>query len=158
MKGIRYLGILAMVLGVVGLVAGIVAVRQGGDITTQVTDAMVMERVTYGGDLVKLTPAGIVEVDEEIVGIVDTAIEAQYMADVLKAHRSEQGFYSELERDDPARDTILKAITMENSLTLAQMGFAAGDMATKLGGVLAIIGIAIVGLGVGLYRLSGRVS
>ena len=158
MKGIRYLGILAMVLGVVGLVAGIVAVRQGGDIMTQVTDAMVLERVTYGGDLVKLTPAGVVPVEGTMDGFVDTQIEAQYMADVLKAHRSETGYYTELDREDPARQSILNAMTIENSLTLAQTGFVAGDMATKLGGVLAIIGIAIVGLGVGLYRLSGRIS
>ena len=85
-------------------------------------------------------------------------LEAQFMANTLREHRLDLGVYSELARDDPRRDTILKAMTMENSLNLAQLGYGMTTVVVISGIYMAIMGIALGGAGLGLYRLSARAS
>jgi hypothetical protein len=106
---------------------------------------MQVEQITYGGA-------------EEIEGVIDTATEAELMAGILREHRLDIGIYSELDRDDPQRDTILKAMTIENSLNLAQLGYGMTTVVIVSGVSMVIIGIALGGTGLGLYRLSGRAS
>ena len=101
----------------------------------------------------KLTSAGIVKVDKAIKGIVDTAAEAKLMADTLKSHRSKLGFYTEMKMNDPAREIILKSMTMESSLGLAQLGFGVTTLALGAGIFMIITGIAIGGTGLALRRI-----
>ncbi len=141
----RNLGKVVLLLGLVALVFGTVFIGQGIAKNTMITEAMQVEQITYGGA-------------EEIEGVIDTAAEAELMAGVLKEHRMEIGVYSELDREDPQRDTILKAMTIENSLNQAQMGFGIVTVVIVSGIFMVIIGIAVSGTGLMLYRLGGKAS
>ncbi len=141
----RNLGRTVLLLGVVALVMGAVFITQGIAKSNMITEAMRLEQVTYGGA-------------EEIEGIIDTPEEAQLMAGVLREHRLDIGIYTTLERDAPERDTILKAMTMENSLNLAQLGYGMTTVVIVSGVFMVIMGVAIGGMGLGLYRLSGRTA
>ncbi len=133
-------------LVVIVLLVAIISIAMGGFFISQgvskgnlVVEAMRLEKVTYGG------------ADGEIDGIIDTPQEAQIMAGILREHRLDSyGYYSELERDDPDRETILKAITMENSLNLAQLAYGLSDVVKATGAFMIIIGLA---LGVTGYAL-----
>ncbi len=92
---------------------------------------MVSENITYGG-------AG-----SSIVGVIDNVQEAQQMADILKEHRQAMGNYSQLKRDDPNRQTILNAMTMENSLNLAQIGGGLTQVVEAMGVFMIIIGLTL---------------
>lgn len=137
------LGRIVLLLGVVALVLGAVFIVQGVAKSNMITEAMQIEQATYGGG-------------EEIEGIIDTPEEALLMASILREHRLDIGIYTELTRDDPQRDAILNAMTIENSLNLAQLGYGVTTVVIVTGGFMIIIGIALGGIGLGLYRLSGR--
>ncbi len=141
----RNLGKVVLLLGVVAVVIGAVFIGQGIAKNNLITEAMLVEQITYGGA-------------DEIEGVIDTATEAELMADILREHRLDIGIYTELARDDPQRDTILKAMTMENSLNLAQLGYGVTTVVIISGVFMVIMGIALGGTGLGLYRLSGRAS
>ena len=131
-------------MGRVALGRGVVFIGQGIVKNNMITEAMQMEQITDGGS-------------EEIEGFIDTAAEAKLMDGVLKEHRMEDyGIYSELGREDPKRATILKAMTMENSLNIAQMGFGVVTVVIVSGIFMVIMGIAVGSTGIVLYRLSGR--
>jgi hypothetical protein len=141
----RYLAVVVLLLGVIGLGIGAAFIVQGIDKNNVITEAMRIEQATYGGN-------------EEIAGVIDTSEEAQLMAETLREHRLDVGLYTQLERDDPRRDTILKAMTMENSLNLAQLGYGVTTVVIVSGVFMIIMGVALGGTGLGLYRLSGRAS
>ncbi len=141
----RNLGRVILLLGVVALVIGAVFIGQGVTKGNLITEAMQIEQVTFGG-----------EEGEGITGIIDNAEEAQLMANVLREHRLDIGIYTELDREDPRRETILKAMTIENSLNLAQLGYGMTTVVIVSGVFMIIMGIALGGTGLGLYRLSGR--
>ncbi len=141
----RNLGRVVLLLGVVAVSLGAVFIVQGVAKSNLITEAMQVEQITYGGA-------------DEIEGVIDTATEAELMAGILREHRLDMGIYSELDRDDPQRDTILKAMTIENSLNLAQLGYGVTTVVIVSGVSMVIMGIALGGTGLGLYRLSGRAS
>ncbi len=141
----RHLGKVVLLLGVAALVIGAIFIGQGIAKNTMITEAMRVEQITYGGA-------------EEIQGVIDTAAEAELMASVLKEHRLEIGIYSELGREDPGRATILKAMTMENSLNLAQLGYGVVTVVIGIGIFMVIVGIAVSGTGLMLYQLGGKAS
>ncbi len=141
----RNLGRVVLLLGVVALVIGAVFIGQGIAKNAMITEAMQVEQITYGGA-------------EEIDGVINTAAEAELMAGVLKEHRLELGVYSELDREAPERDTILKAMTMENSLNLAQLGYGVVTVVIVSGIFMVIIGIAVSGTGLMLYQMGGKAA
>jgi hypothetical protein len=134
MSRVKVLAGLASIVGVIAIVMGAVFISQGFAKNDMITKAMVSENITYTG-------AG-----GAITGIIDTPAEAKVMADILAEHRSELGSYSSLKRDDPNRQQILNAMTMENALTMAQMGFGLVQVVQATGGFMILIGLA---LGVG---------
>ncbi len=137
----RVLATLLLVVGVLSLVMGGVFVAQGFSKSAMITQAMRAQKVSYAG------------ADGKINGIIDTATEAQTMAGILEQHRAEQfGYYSELKRDDPNRDQILKAMTMENALNLAVMGYGLTDVVKAVGLFMGLIGLTFVASGVILTR------
>jgi hypothetical protein len=95
------------------------------------TNAMKEEKITYAA------------ADGSINGVIDTPAEAASMAAVLKEHRQSTGIYTELAKDDPARQTILNAMVMENSLNLAQMGFGLTQVVEGTGAFMILVGIAL---------------
>lgn len=140
----RYLAIVVLLLGVVSLALGITFIVQGASVSAMITERVVAERATSGA--------------EEVVGIIDTPTEVKATSDYLREHRMDLGIYTELERDDPKRATILKAMTMENSMNLATLSYGVSTVATVTGVFMLIVGIALGGTGLGLHRLSGRAS
>jgi hypothetical protein len=75
------------------------------------------------------------------------------MAAILKEHRTQNyGYYSKLDRTDPNRDQILKAITMETSLNLAQLGYGLTDVIKATGAYIGLLGITLCISGVFLAR------
>ena len=131
----KKLAIIVLLVGAVSVVMGGIFIFQGIDKGNLVIEAMCLEKVEYGG------------ADGTIEGIVDTPEEAQVMAGILREHRMENyGYYTELARDDPKRDGILKAMTMENALNLAQVGYGLSQVVILTGIFMVIIGLT---LGVG---------
>jgi len=129
----RKLAFLILVLSLISFVFGGVFITQGFDKSRLITEAMRLEKATYAGE----------DVNGAIVGVIDTPQEAAAMAEVLKKHRLEQGIYTELQRDDPKRATILSAMTMENSLHLAHVGFGLADVVKATGAFMIIVGLAL---------------
>jgi hypothetical protein len=146
-----------MLLGLVCLVVGGIFVWQSFDVKAQVTNQMKLERATYGSDTEYITLDGeLILYNETIEGIIDTEREAKLMADTLKAHRLDpvDGYppYTETERDNPDRQTILNGITIENSLGIAQMGYGISTMVLGIGAFMLVVGIALGGVGWALKR------
>ncbi len=132
----KKLAMIVLLVGVVSVVMGSIFIAQSIDKSGLITEAMSMEKVEYDG-----TDATIIE------GIVDTPVEAQEMAYILREHRVEScGYYTDLARDDPRRETIIKAITLENALNLAQVGYGLSEVVKYTGIFMVIIGLAL-GLG-----------
>lgn len=128
----RKLAIVVLLVGVVSVVMGGVFIFESIDKSNLITEAMCLENVEYGG------------ADGTIQGIIDTPAEAQVMAGILKEHRFENyGHYTELERDDPNRQKILNAMTMENSLNLAQMGYGLAEVVRYTGIFMVVIGLTL---------------
>lgn len=127
----KKLATLVVIVGIVSIVMGTFFIIQGFAKSNMITKAMSSESITYSG-------AG-----GTIVGSIDTAQEAQAMADVLKEHRQAMGVYTELKRDDPARQTILNAMTMENSLNLAQIGFGLTQVVEATGAFMILLGLTL---------------
>ena len=143
-SGIKKLGAILILAGIISLVFSGVFVFQSINASNLLTEAMCLEKATYGS------------ADGAIDGIIDTPTEAQVMANTLREHRLESyGYYSELDREDPNRDIILKAMTMENSLNLAQVGYGLADVVKYTGIFMALLGAFLVVGGVFVIR-SGR--
>ena len=136
------------------LVAALVSIAIGGLFIAQafakadlITETMVEQKVTYGG------------AEGGIDGLVDTPQEAATMASILEEHRvTNLGYYTELARDDPNRQTILNAMTMENSLNLAVMGYGLTDVVKGSGAFMIIVGLTFGAIAVSSLRKGEKTS
>ena len=141
-KHTKKLAAVLLVAGIISLVMSGIFIAQGISKANLIVDSMRMEKVAYGG------------ADGAIVGIIDTPQEAGVMANILREHRMESyGYYSELERDDPGRETILNAMTMENSLNLAQMGYGLTQVVQATGLFIGMMGLVLVAGSAFLFRI-----
>lgn len=137
----KTIAIVLILAGIISLTFGGVFVFQGFSKANLITEAMRIEKASYGS------------ADGEIEGVIDTCYEAQVMSGVLREHRMERyGTYTDLERDDPNRETILKAMTMENALNMAVLSYGVTDMAKANGAFMAVIGIGLLLGGVCVSR------
>lgn len=126
--------IVLLVLAVISLAFGAMFIYQGVNASDMLTKALVAEKVSYTADDAK----------GAIKGVIDTPEEAVVMSSILREHRLKNyGYYAELKRDDPKRDQILKAITMENSLNLAQLGFGLATVIIVTGVFMIVTGLAL---------------
>jgi len=153
----RNIGTIILLLGLVCLVIGGIFIWQSIDVKSNVVTQMKIMNESYGGQPEYLTIDGeIIEYPKQIDGIIDTQWEAKYVADTLMAHRlnPDEGYppFTEMERDDPARATVIQGITMETALTLAQVGFGISTMALGIGVFMLIAGVAFGGTGLVLRR------
>lgn len=152
MKSIRYLGIAAMLAGLVGLVIGIVFIVQSVSVKTMVAEGLTAENVTIA--LPKEGEKGYFNGN-----VIDTASEALAASEYLEGHlRESYGTYDDTERGSPERTTYLDGTTLRNSLNLAVLSFGVTTIALGAGIFMLITGIALGGAGFGLYRLDGRMS
>ena len=126
----KTLSVLVLVVGLAALALGGFFIQQGFSRAQDITDKMIEANITYGG-------AG-----GDIIGIIDTPVEARVMADILTEHSQEIGNYSEMSRDDPNRQTVLNALTMTNSLQMAVMGYGLTDVVKAVGGFMVLAGLA----------------
>ena len=134
-----------MILGVVFVVASGYTIYRGVDAKDLVRDQLVAQKI--------VTP--------EDASIPNTAVTdaatAQSMAEIIDHHarQSTGGLtYSEMERDDPARNTAFQASALQTSLYTSVMAFNVGDLVIGLGLMIGVLGLAIGGVGVALAGLA----
>jgi hypothetical protein len=132
----KRISILVLIAGLIAIVAGGVFIGMGFQKASMITEKMAEQQVTYTG------AGGIIN------GIIDTPAEAQAMSDVLAEHQASLGIYSQLAKDDPNRATILNAMTMENSLNLAIMGYGLTDVVKASGAFMVVVGLAFLAISV----------
>ena len=133
----KRVAILVLVVGLIALAVGGVFITLGFQKANLITTSMAAQNVSYAG-------AG-----GDILGIIDTPQEAQVMATILEQHRSERyGSYTSLGKDDPNRQTILNAMTMENSLNMAVLGYGLTDVVKASGAFMVLVGLAFVAISV----------
>ena len=126
--------IVLLIFAVVCLAFGAVFIQQGISKNQLITQALAFEKVKYGGE----------DAQGAIVDVIDTPKEAMVMAEILREHRTtDYGYYSELKRDDPNRDQILKALTMETSLNLAQLSYGLVTVVEVNGVFMIVVGLAL---------------
>ena len=126
--------VVLLVLAVISLAFGAAFIYQGINANNMLAKELAVEKVTYTAEDAK----------GAIKDFVDTPDEAKVMSEILREHRIDNfGYYTELKRDDPNRDQILKAITMETSLNLAQMGFGLATVIIVTGVFMIVMGVAL---------------
>jgi hypothetical protein len=149
---IRKLSILVMALGVVVFVVGGVFIGEAISKQIYITDSMRQEKVTLG-----LTPAQIAAGD-----VVDTAAEAQAVADKVRADRHAIApTYTALLADsggryDPTNPKDLsytQALNLENYLYMAVLSFGVVQEILGTGVTFLLIGIAFGATGTMLRQL-----
>ena len=141
----RYLAIMVLLVGVVSVVMGIVFVQQGFAQEDFLVTAMEQEQITVDG----------------IDGIVDSADKALLAGNTIREHR--RGIaptYGDLlgeERYNPTDTKQLsyaQALNLENYLYLAVASFGIFTVVKVTGAFMIIMGIALGGTGVLLFKLS----
>jgi len=148
---VRKLAILVLLLGVVGIGMGAVFIGQGVAQNNALKETMRLESVTY------LLP------EEEVAkgNVIDTAEEAQTVADTIREHRRNIApTYQELlgeghfDPTNPKHLSYAQALNMENYLYLAVVGFGLINAVIASGAFMIITGLALGGTGLVLLRLS----
>ena len=127
-RGVRVLGLVVAIVGVLMAVAGVVTY-----VTVQQT--LADQRITVADD------ADFLAGDK-----VDGPFSAYAQAMVIGKHAEEIGggkTYAELERDDPARDTVMTASFLQASLFTSVVAFGVAVLVIVLGALLVLIGIAL---------------
>jgi uncharacterized membrane protein len=146
----RKLSIAVMFLGAIVMIMGIVYIYQGTSKAILVRDVMRDEKVTY------LLPREEVERGK----VIDTAEEAQKVADTIKTHRHNIATtYDDLlkggqyDPTNPQHVIYTQAINLENYLYMAVLAYGLTTVVLTSGVTLVIIGLCLVLIGLVLYRL-----
>lgn len=148
---VRKLAVIILVLGLVGIVLGGVFLYQGFTKNNQLKEAMRAEQIVLGID------TGDIEEGE----LIDTGKEAQVAGDTVREHR--HGIaptYGELlggekfNATNPTQLTYAQALNLENYLYLAVLGFGFTQAVLAIGVFMIVVGLALGGTGVSLFRLT----
>jgi len=154
MKMTRYLAIVVLLLGIVGIVMGGVFIGLGMTSNNELKEAMRVEHITLG-----------IEEGQAKGQVIDSLEEAKEAGDTIREHR--RGIAATYEdllgegRFDPANPshlTYAQALNLENYLYLAVVAFGLTQSVMASGVFMVVTGIALGGTGVVLYRLSQIVS
>ncbi|MBI2856403.1 MAG: hypothetical protein HYX93_06120 [Chloroflexi bacterium] len=138
---------IAMLVGLGMIALGGLFMALGFDAKSDIRAALAKERIVTSSD----APIPGVEV-------VD-ARTAKAQQDAIEAHTfGRWGPYSELDREDPRRETYITGLTLRNSLNLAVVGFGMADMAVGIGGVTIVLGTIIAGLALPVHLLVLRLG
>lgn len=130
-KGIKVVGIILAVLGVVFLVAGIVTYAV-------ISSTLGDQKITVSDDADRF--AG-----KDVTG----PFTAYAQADVINKHALEIGggkTYAELPQDDPNRDTVMTASFLQASLFTSVVAFGVAAFVSVMGIVLMLLGWVLVRL------------
>ena len=127
-RGVRGIGMLVLIAGVIMAVAGVVTYVL---VSTTLSD----QNISVSDDAAAF--AG---------NHVDQPWEAYAQADVIDKHASEIAggkTYAELPQDDPNRESLMNASFLQASLFTSVVAFGVALMAFGLGIVLVFVGIAL---------------
>ena len=139
----HYIWLAPVLLGIVFVAAGVYMVAEGQSAKNEVRDAIVAENIITTED------ASIPNVQ------IDSAATAKAQAAIINEHLlaiTDGRTYSELDRDDPLRDTALTAANLRTSLNLAVMGFTVSELVMGMGlFMIAIGGTFVIFVGPAVY-------
>ena len=127
-RGVRVIGLLVIIAGVILAVAG-------GVTYAVVSDTLADQNITVSEDA-----------DAFAGSHVTQPWEAYAEADVIDQHATEISggqTYAELPRDDPNRETVMNASFLQASLFTSVLAFGVAALAVGLGIVLVLIGVAL---------------
>ena len=131
-RGVRVVGLLTLIAGIIFLVAGGVT---WGTVASNLANEQITvsdDARAFGGQL------------------VDTPWEAWAQADIINTHAlkiSGGKTYAELPQDDPKRDTVMTASFLRASLFTSVVAFGVAALVVGLGIVFILVGWAIRHLG-----------
>jgi len=155
-KMLRFMGVLAVVFGVIGLVVGTSVFCLAYDKQNWMTDAMRQEKV-------QLAELGVKGAGPD--EIIDNAAAAQLAADTVRTHRhSIAPTYSDLMaggKYDPTNTKHLlyaQALNLENYLYLGVLGFGVVQLAMGMGAFMVLTGMALGVIGIALFKVAGRLK
>ncbi len=153
MKIVRVLGFLALLAGVAAVVIGGVFIGEGIAKNNLIVDRMNIEKVTLN-----LDPN-----NPDVFTQINNAEDAQKAADTIATHRrSIAPTYQDLlaqsggrfDPNNPTDLTYAQAMNLENYLYMAVTAFGLIQVTIANGVFMVIVGLAIGGIGFGLYRIS----
>lgn len=146
----RYLAMMVLLLGLVGIVMGAVFIGLGVSKNNVLVEAMHVEQV-------RLPLHG----EEEEPTIIDNAQKAEEAGDLIREHRRNIApTYQELlgegryDPTNPAHLSYAQALNMENYLYLAVVGFGLIQAVIASGVFMVVTGIALGGTGLVLFKLA----
>jgi hypothetical protein len=151
MKMIKWLAILVIVIGVVGVAVGGIFVGEGFAKNKLIIDRMNVEKVTLSVD-----PA-----NPTVVTQINTSAEAQAAADTIAGHR--RGIaptYQDLlggknfDPTNPKQLTYVQAMNLENYLYTAVTAFGLIDVTLASGAFMIITGFALLFIGWIILRMA----
>ena len=131
----HWIWIAPLILGVVFMAAGVYMMSEGRNARNEVRDAIVAENIITAED------ASIPNVQ------VNSAETAKAQAEIIEEHYlgiTGGLTYSELDRDDPLRETAFTAANLRTSLNLAVMGFKVSELVIGMGAFMVVIGATFV--------------
>ena len=126
------------IAGIISVISGVVMIVVGVAVFVLVQNELADENITVSEDA------------ENFAGEpVDGPLTAYAQADVIKDHALEAGggkTYAELDREDPARDTVMNASFLRASLFTSVVAFGVATLVVGLGVLMILIGLALVSL------------
>jgi hypothetical protein len=126
---------LVTLLGTLVMVAGLVLALSGAATWALVQSSLADERITVAEDA------------ERFGGqLVNGPLTAYYQADIIEKHALEGSggkTYAELDRDDPARASVMNGSFLRASLFTSIVSFGVAAMAMGLGIVFGVVGYAL---------------
>lgn len=131
-KGVRVVGIILAVIGVIFLVAGVATYAI-------VSSTLGDQQITVSDDAARFAGQD-----------VNGPLTAYAQADVINDHALEIGggkTYAELPQDDPNRETVMTASFLQASLFTSVVAFGVAAFVAVMGVVLMLLGWVLVRLG-----------
>ena len=126
------------IVAIISIVAGVIMIVVGVTTYYLVRRELSDENITVSEDA-----------DNFAGDAVDGPFTAYSQATVIKKHALEAGgglTYAELDRDDPARDTVMDASFLRASLFTSVVAFGVAVLLIGLGALIILIGIGILAL------------
>jgi amino acid permease len=134
-KSVRILKLLGTLVMAAGLILSVSGVATWALVQSSLTD----ERITVADDAARFAGQ-----------TVNGPLTAYYQADIIEQHALEGSggkTYAELDRDDPARASVMNGSFLRASLFTSIVSFGVAAMAMGLGVVFAAVGYAIRRIG-----------
>ncbi|NCT92095.1 aromatic ring-opening dioxygenase LigA [Cellulomonas sp. APG4] len=123
------------VVGLVAIIAGIVLILGGGATWLVVRSQLVAENITIPDDAMAFQG-----------NVVNGPLDAYVQADIINHHALDGSggkTYAELDREDPARATVMNASFLRASLFTSVIAFGIAAFAAGMGVLFILIGWAL---------------